>query len=426
MLKNATIFPVPTSILAASLLLLISITGCSSVASQRTTNGTKNFDVALATPALQAKQSDDAERLAELWRKRKERAFADDYPIGPGDVIEINVAGVDEIQNLSQRVTGEETISLPFVGVINTRGLTDKTLRSEIRRRLQTNYVRNPQISLFVKEFRSRQVAVIGAVQKPGLYNLASSADTVMSMISQAGGMRADAAEHILFIPAEPAEADKAKQIIDSLPVDVLRQNSAPLILKNIDPLVISLDSVNRRGHERYLNMPALPGDIVMVPGGGEVLIQGWVAKPGAYKISSGLTMLGAVAAAGGVSFPADTTSVELIRTNKQGQKSTFVANLDARFVCERRGVFALDLDDLISAVVGDQAIRAARRLGDGQNSPRINELRQLPFPLAPPNAQSRAARRSILPPGPRNILAMLGPLAFCCGQVSVCCGLLT
>ena len=76
--------------------------------------------------------------------------------------------------------------------------------------------------------------------------------------------------------------------------------------------------------------MPARPGDIIMVPGGGEVFIQGWVGKPGAYKITSGLTILGAVAAAGGTLFPADNGSIELIRTNNQGQKTSFVANLDA------------------------------------------------------------------------------------------------
>jgi len=237
---------------------------------------------------------------------------------------------VDEIKNISERVTAEGTITLPFVGVVNTQGLTDKTLRAEISRRLETNYVRNPQVGLFVKEFRSRQVAVIGAVQKPGLYNLASPSDTLLSMISQAGGMRPDAAEHVFFIPAEPAEPDKAKEIIDSLPSQLVSQNPSPLVLKNVDPIVINLDSINRGGMEMYLSMPAQPGDVVMVPGGGEVLIQGWVQKPGAYKISSGLTILGAVAAAGGTSFPADSGSVELIRTNKQGQKSTFVANLDA------------------------------------------------------------------------------------------------
>lgn len=314
-------------------IVLFFLAGCSSTTSDDRTaisQGSPKVDTATAAAAEKTKDSNNSQRLAALWEKRMQQRAANDYPIGPGDVLEINVAGVEEMRNISERVTGDETVSLPFVGVINTRGLTDKTLRSEIRRRLETNYVRNPQVSLFVKEFRSRQVAVIGAVQKPGLYNLASSADTVMSMISQAGGMRTDAAEHILFIPAEPVEPEKAKQVIDSLPVQLMSQNTTPLILKNADPIVINLDSVNRTGNQRYLNMPALPGDIVMVPGGGEVLIQGWVEKPGAYKITSGLTILGAMAAAGGTSYPADTASVELIRTNPQGHKSTFIADLDA------------------------------------------------------------------------------------------------
>lgn len=311
--------------------LFLFITGCSAVNSQSQDKAiTEKADTAQAMSALRAKENNDLERLARLWQQRKQESATSDYPIGPGDVIEINVAGMEEIKNISERVTGEGTISLPFVGVIDVKGMTDKSLREEIRRRLEQNYMRNPQISLFVREFRSRQVAVIGAVQKPGLYNLASSADTVMSMISQAGGMRTDAAEHILFLPAEPAEPEKAKEIIDSLPVKLMNQNPSPLILKNVEPIVINLDSVNRRGNQMYLNMPAVPGDIVMVPGGGEVLVQGWVEKPGAYKITSGLTILGVMAAAGGTSYPADTGSVELIRTNPQGHKSTFIADLDA------------------------------------------------------------------------------------------------
>jgi len=311
--------------------LFFFITGCSAVNSQSQDKAiTEKADTAQAMSALRAKENNDLERLARLWQQGKQESATGDYPIGPGDVIEISVPGMEEIKVVSQRVTGEGTISLPFVGVIDASGMTDKTLREEIRRRLETNYMRNPQISLFVKEFRSRQVAVIGAVQKPGLYNLASSADTVLGMISQAGGMTALAAERILFILAEPVDSAKAKEIVDSLPAELVSQDPSPLILKNIDPIVISLDSINRIGHERYLNIPARPGDIVMVPGGGEVLVQGWVGKPGAYKITSGLTILGAVAAAGGTVFPADNGSVELIRTNNQGQKTSFVANLDA------------------------------------------------------------------------------------------------
>ena len=310
--------------------LLLLVQGCSASPSGQLTATSDKVDAANALQISRAEQTADLERLTRLWEQRKQERVTSDYPIGPGDVIEINVAGVDEIKNLSERVTGEETISLPFVGVINTKGLTDNTLRAEIRRRLETNFVRNPQVGLFVREFRSRQVAVIGAVQKPGMYNLASSADTVLSMISQAGGMRTDAAERILFIPAEPADPEKAKEIIDALPIHLVRQNPTPLILKNVDPIVINLDSVNRSSNQMYFNLPLVPGDVVMVPGGGQVLMQGWIERPGAYNISSGLTVLGAVAAAGGTSFPADTSSVELIRTNKQGHKTTFIADLDA------------------------------------------------------------------------------------------------
>jgi polysaccharide export outer membrane protein len=318
------------ALVVAGLLLLVQ--GCSAHQPDAVsgTDGPK-VDGANALEVTRAEESTDLKRLAQLYQQRKQARVTGDYPIGPGDVLEINVSGVEEIKNLTERVTGEETISLPFVGVIQTKGLTDKTLRAEIRKRLETNYVRNPQVGLFVKEFRSRQVAVIGAVRKPGLYNLASSADTVMSMISQAGGMSGDAAEHILFIPAEPAEPEKAKEIIDALPVHLVRQDTTPpLILKNADPIVINLDSVNRSGNQMYFNMPVLPGDVVMVPGGGQVLVQGWIEKPGAFKITSGLTILGAVAAAGGTSFPADKSAVELIRTNKQGHKTTFIADLDA------------------------------------------------------------------------------------------------
>ena len=272
----------------------------------------------------------DLNHLDQLWEQRRRENFTSDYPLGPGDVVEVNVSGVDEFKNLTERITGEGVLVLPFVGRIQAKGMTDKELRAEIRRRLETNYVRDPQVSLFVKEFRSRQVAVIGAVQKPGLYNLASPADTILSMISQAGGPTATAAERILFIPAEPAEPDKAKEIISAMPIRLLSEDPSPLILKNVEPLTISVDAVNKTGQEKYLSMPVHPGDIVMLPGGGEALVQGWVARPGAYKITPGLTVLGVIAAAGGLAFPADAAAVEVIRNNSTGHKFKIVANLDS------------------------------------------------------------------------------------------------
>src|SRR5262245_1907165 len=287
-------------------------------------------DIDAAVTSEKLKDGNDSQRLATLWEKRMRDQTTSDYAIGPGDVIEINVPGMEEIENMSERISGGGSISLPSVGGIQVNGMTDKTLREEIPRRLEEKYMKNPQINLFVKEFRSRQVAVIGAVQKPGLYNLASPYDTLLTMISQAGGMKVEAAERVLFVPAEPVDSDKAAEIAKVLPSQVVRQDPAPLILKNVDPINISLDSITRGSNEKFLQMPARPGDIIMIPGGGEVLVQGWVEKPGSFKISPGLTILGAVAAAGGPSFPADRGAVQLIRTEKSGQKTSFTADLDA------------------------------------------------------------------------------------------------
>jgi polysaccharide export outer membrane protein len=312
----------------AVICVYVAVSACGSI-SDSSRNDSANGQLRAVAP-IDDSSGKDVTRLAELWERRQRENFTSDYPLGPGDVVEVNVSGVDEFKNLTERITGEGVLVLPFVGRIEAKGLTDKEVRAEIRRRLEKNFVRDPQVSLFVKEFRSRQVAVIGAVQKPGLYNLASPADTILTVISQAGGTTALAAERILFIPAEPAEPDKAKEVISAMPIQMLSQNPSPLILKNAEPLVIGLDSVSKRGQEMYLSMPVRPGDIVMLPGAGEALVQGWVAKPGAYKITPGLTLLGVIAAAGGLAFPADSAAVEVIRNSSTGHKLKIVANLDA------------------------------------------------------------------------------------------------
>jgi polysaccharide export outer membrane protein len=311
------------------------INGCSSVnpaqpLDKKPQAGIEKSDNGSAVFAADPDETSDLERLAGLSKKRRQEGLGGDFPIGPGDVLHVSVTGMDELKDLTVRVLGDGTIALPFVGLVNAAGLTDRALREEIRRRLQTNYMHDPHVSLFVKEFRSRQVAVVGAVAKPGLYSLASGADTIFDMLSLAGGMNTQAAERILLIPADPMEPEKAKAIVASLPAQVVSDDPSPLIMKSVDPIVINLSTLKRGGNEIYLGLLARPGDIIMVPGAGEVLIQGWIEKPGSYKINPGLTVLGAVAAAGGPSFPADRGAVKVIRTNKLGEKTFFVANLES------------------------------------------------------------------------------------------------
>jgi polysaccharide export outer membrane protein len=236
------------------------------------------------------------------------------------DVLEVSVPAMEELKSCVVRVAGDGMIALPLVGTMRAAGLTEEGLREALRHRLQ-DYMHNPQIDLFVRENRSQQVAVLGAVAKPGLYNLASGADTILDMIGLAGGMKEEAPPWILFIPAEPAENEKAREFVSTLPVQLISQDPSPLVLRRTDPISIELKNFASGTHQIFLTLPARPGDVIVVPGSGAVLVQGWVEKPGSYKITLGLTVLGAIAAAGGPLFAVDTGVVSVIGTGKDGGK---------------------------------------------------------------------------------------------------------
>jgi polysaccharide biosynthesis/export protein len=285
-----------------------------------------NSDTALFSAGSQ--DAADAEKLARLWQSRTREGPLPDYPLGPGDVLEIFAPPMTELQDYTVRISGEGTISLPLIGIVHAGGMNEEELSKEIYQRLVPAYVRNPQIHIFVREYRSRQVAVIGAVQKPGLYSLASGTDTLLGMISLAGGMTNEAAPRVLFFPAEVGENGKSAELasIAALPLISGDPSSMP---KTADPVVINLATLAKGGSQSSLALPARPGDTIIVPVSGEVLVEGWVQKPGSYRITPGLTVSGAVVAAGGPVFAADTSTVQIVRASKEGGNIILAADLE-------------------------------------------------------------------------------------------------
>ena len=148
-------------------------------------------------------------------------------------------------------------------------------------------------------------------------------------MISRAGGILPDAEPRIHLIPTEPLKGDAAKEVVSTLPVALLPKDPASPILKKTEPILIDVKELSYGGHQVYLSLPVRPGDTIMVPGGAQVLVEGWVDKPGAFKMTPGLTVSGAVAAAGGALFAADTSTVTVIRPNRDGKKISLAADLD-------------------------------------------------------------------------------------------------
>jgi protein involved in polysaccharide export with SLBB domain len=144
----------------------------------------------------------DTARLDALYRSRTRDTTVADYPIGPGDVVEVSVPPIDELRERTVRVEADGSISLPMVGGLQGGGLTEKQLRVELSERLKT-YMYKPEVDVFVKEYRSRQVAVVGMVNSPGLITLTSPNQTVLDMMTRAGGLTATAADEIILMPAE-------------------------------------------------------------------------------------------------------------------------------------------------------------------------------------------------------------------------------
>lgn len=286
-------------------------------------------------------------RLAALFRERTQGSAVKDYPIGPGDVLEISVPPIDELAKRTVRVEADGTISLPMLGTIKAGGLTQEQLRAELRDKLKT-YMYNPDVEVFVQQYNSREVAVIGAVNHPGLITLTGPNETVLDMLTRAGGLASAAADEVILLPVEyssQGEAGRVRQVSAQTPapLDGLRKgkdeaaSSSPafqdnevsaLLRQNSHPLIIGLKSSALTGAAGYLNMPVRPGDVLVVPGGGQVMVIGWVQHPGHFEVGSGLTALGAIGAAGGPMYAADTSDVHLIRTRRDGSKLVLTLNL--------------------------------------------------------------------------------------------------
>jgi protein involved in polysaccharide export with SLBB domain len=91
---------------------------------------------------------------------------------------------------------------------------------------------------------------------------------------------------------------------------------------------VIDIKQMAFGGTQRYLSLSLRPGDVIMVPSGGQVLVEGWVQRPGAYSLTPGLTLAGVIAQAGGQMFPADITALRVIRADKLAMKTFIFADL--------------------------------------------------------------------------------------------------
>jgi polysaccharide export outer membrane protein len=119
------------------------------------------------------------------------------YRIGPEDVLQVSVWSNDAVSRTAP-VRPDGRISLPLLNDVQAAGLTPMELRAELTRRL-AEYIPSPEVSVSVTDVRSFKVSVIGAVAKPGRYELRSAA-TVMDMLAMAEGFTQFAARSRIVV----------------------------------------------------------------------------------------------------------------------------------------------------------------------------------------------------------------------------------
>jgi polysaccharide export outer membrane protein len=120
-------------------------------------------------------------------------AAESDYLVGPGDVLKVTVYDNPDL-SATVRVDNDGTINFPLVGTLQVEGLSVSQVGGRVADSLANGYIVNPQVSVFVEEFRSWQVYVTGQVKKPDAYKL-ERGTSVIKAITMAGGFTELAAE---------------------------------------------------------------------------------------------------------------------------------------------------------------------------------------------------------------------------------------
>jgi polysaccharide export outer membrane protein len=248
-----------------------------------------------------------------------------DYKIGPGDLIEVKVFGVQDFSQVA-RVTSSGVFSMPLLGPIDASGKTAAEVESEITGRLtEQRLVKNPQVTVFVKEYRSQPVHVLGAVNKPGQYVISGELRLV-DAITLAGGLDPLRAGETITVKRRRPAGGGALGAIGSKAED-----DAPVETVNIKALLEDGDSSS--------NLVLLAGDIVQVAERkAEVFyIVGDVGKAGAFEYpkdaKAGIRASAALIYAGGPARTANAKKSLLVRYGAGGQREQFA--IDFRSILE-------------------------------------------------------------------------------------------
>jgi polysaccharide export outer membrane protein len=226
------------------------------------------------------------------------------YRVGAEDLLEVTLFNISEAdtkvmpRKAELRVNQEGQISLPLIGDIAVAGMTTLGIEQMLRQRLD-EYLYHPQVGVQVKEYRSQQISVVGAVRNPGVFQL-TGPKTLIDLLAMAGGINERAGSQVHLYRQQ---SDRRQTYV----VDLLALANNPSLV----------------------NMPVQPGDVLDVPQSGMFFVDGSVGKPGSYPLSRPYTLTQALAIAGGVTAKlADYSGIVVFRRQESPEVERISVNL--------------------------------------------------------------------------------------------------
>lgn len=260
-----------------------------------------------ATNGTETKQAPPAARTTPAAQAGSE-AVSPDYVIGPEDVLQIAVFSVPDL-NQTVRVANDGTIALPLLGRLEASGLTADQLRDRLEAELGKNLLQHPHVSVFVEQYHARPVSIVGAVEKPGLYQI-TGPRTLVEMISLAGGLakRTTAAAGKTVYVTRPEGFKNLKTVpgMKKLAFNKVGINLKDLLYTQSDDLNIQI--------EPHDIIAVSKADVIYVAGGG-------VQKPGGFILEDrdSVTVVQALAMAQGLAPNAARHRARIIHTKPDG-----------------------------------------------------------------------------------------------------------
>lgn len=220
--------------------------------------------------------------------------------LGMGDMIRVSVFRNPDLTT-EARVSERGTILFPLIGEISVTGLTPTQVSKQIADKLRAGrFVVDPEVTVSIAQVNSRQVAVLGNVQKPGRYPLDATTAKVTDLIALAGGIAPTGSDQITVMTTRNGRTERRE---------------------------IDLAAMIRSG-DLTQNLDLQAGDTLYVGRAPMIYVTGEVSRAGAYRVEKDMTVMQAIALGGGITPRGTERGIRIHRKNGDGQIHRMEAKL--------------------------------------------------------------------------------------------------